>query len=88
MMELAEEYKKKIADWKRRNLFVKNLDEEIDEYRLEKIFEDYGEIESVRIVYSSAVYFEPSSNVPQTKKESKGAGFVCFKTSESARNAL
>merc|ERR1719361_429299 len=78
----------KIADWKRRNLFIKNLDEGIDEYRLEKIFEDYGEIESVRIVYSSAVYFEPSSNVPQTKKESKGAGFVCYKTPESARTAL
>lgn len=64
MVELASEYKNKITDWKRRNLFIKNLDEGIDEYRLEKIFEDFGEIESVRIVYSSAVYFEQSSNVP------------------------
>lgn len=88
MVELAAEYKNKITDWKRRNLFIKNLDEGIDEYRLEKIFEDFGEIESVRIVYSSAVYFEQSSNVPQTKKESKGAGFVCFKTPEAARMAM
>lgn len=34
MVELAAEYKKKIADWKRRNLFVNNLDEGIDEGRL------------------------------------------------------
>lgn len=88
MVELAAEYKKKIADWKRRNLFVKNLDEGIDEERLKKLFEDFGEIESTRIVYTSAVYFEPDSNLPQTKKESKGAGFVCFKTGESARIAL
>lgn len=88
MVELAAEYKKKIADWKRRNLFVNNLDETIDEARLKMLFEDHGEIESVRIVYSSAVYFEPSSNVPQTKKESKGAGFVCFKTPLAARTAL
>lgn len=88
MVELAAEYKKKISDWKRRNLFVKDLDENIDETRLEKLFEDFGEIESTRIVYTSAVYFEPQSNVPQTKKESKGAGFVCFKTPEAARIAL
>lgn len=31
MVELAAEYKKKISDWKRRNLFIKNLDENIDE---------------------------------------------------------
>jgi len=88
MVELAAEYKKKISDWKRRNLFIKNLDENIDEERLKMLFADYGEIESTRIVYSSAVYFEPQSNVPQTKKESKGAGFVCFKTPEAARIAL
>ncbi len=82
MVELAAQYKKKIIDWKQRNLFVRNLHDEINEERLKMIFADFGDVESVRINYNNAVYFESSSSIPQTKKESKGSGFICFKSNE------
>jgi polyadenylate-binding protein len=58
------------------NLYVKNFPiPNFDENNLMRIFSKYGEITSVKIV-------RDENNQP------KGFGFVCFKTSESARAAL
>jgi RNA recognition motif-containing protein len=47
-----------VADWKRRNLFIGGMPQEIDEHMLRTIFAEFGEIESVHINYSQRVYFE------------------------------
>jgi polyadenylate-binding protein len=57
------------------NLYVKNLPDHVTSEKLYELFKKFGDI-------SSAVVM----TTPQ--KQSKGFGFVCFKTEEGARKAL
>ncbi|KAL0237130.1 hypothetical protein PCE1_000527 [Barthelona sp. PCE] len=59
-----------------RNLYVKNLSEDIDEAKLIEIFKEYGEIESVHIMRERE---EP--------RKPRGFGFVCFVEKEDAETA-
>lgn len=59
------------------NLYVKNLDEDVDDEILRREFEPYGEITSAKVMYEDG---------PGGK--SKGFGFVCFTTQEEATKAL
>ncbi|VDL26462.1 unnamed protein product [Hymenolepis diminuta] len=57
------------------NLYVKNLDDTIDDARLKETFSKYGNITSAKVV------LDQSGN-------SKGFGFVCFSTPEEAKKAI
>jgi len=57
------------------NLYVKNLEDEIDEERLKKEFSAFGTIRSHKIMLDE-------------KNNSKGFGFVCYTTPEEAQRAI
>lgn len=57
------------------NLYVKNLDDSVDEEKLRKPFSEFGSITSVKIMTDD-------------KGHSKGFGFVCFQKPEEATKAL
>lgn len=56
------------------NLYVKNLDDNIDDERLRKEFSQFGTITSARVMYEGG--------------RSKGFGFVCFSSPEEATKAV
>eukprot|EP00298_Acanthocystis_sp_HF-20_P005361 c15556_g1_i1.p1 GENE.c15556_g1_i1~~c15556_g1_i1.p1 ORF type:complete len:582 (-),score=184.63 c15556_g1_i1:161-1906(-) len=58
------------------NLYVKNLDDDVDDERLREMFSEYGQITSV------VVMRDPRNQV------SRGFGFVCFATEADAEKAL
>ncbi|HRU62752.1 MAG TPA: RNA-binding protein [Bacteroidia bacterium] len=57
-------------------LFVKNIEESVNEALLEAIFKQFGEIVSTKIVYDKITW------------ESRGFGFVEFKKSQDAMKAM
>jgi len=57
------------------NLYIKNLDDDMDDTKLRGIFDQFGTITSARVM-----------NDP--KGGSKGFGFVCFSTPEEATKAV
>lgn len=56
------------------NLYIKNLSDEVDDAKLRSDFAKYGEITSAKVMYKNG--------------QSRGFGFVCFATSESATRAV
>jgi len=67
--------KKKINEYLGRNLYVKNLEDNVTEDLLKSEFEAFGKVTSVLI--------ERNEN-----GSSKGFGYVCFATKEEAANAI
>jgi len=57
------------------NLYIKNLEDEIDEERLKKEFSSFGGIRSAKIMMDD-------------KGNSKGFGFICYSLPEEAQNAI
>jgi len=57
------------------NLYVKNLDDEIDDTKLRSVFDQFGTITSAKVMND-------------TKGNSRGFGFVCFTTPEEATKAV
>ncbi|KAI7740547.1 hypothetical protein M8C21_027307, partial [Ambrosia artemisiifolia] len=57
------------------NLYVKNLDDTIDDDKLKKLFSEYGTITSCKVM------LDPNGN-------SRGSGFVAFSTPEEASQAI
>jgi len=57
------------------NLYIKNLEDEIDEERLKKEFSSFGDIRSVKIMTDE-------------KENSKGFGFICYTSPDEAQNAI
>mmetsp|Transcript_7517 Transcript_7517/g.24040 ORF Transcript_7517/g.24040 Transcript_7517/m.24040 type:complete len:641 (-) Transcript_7517:80-2002(-) len=58
------------------NLYVKNLEDTVDDDQLRKIFESCGTITSCKVMRD------------EKTGSSKGFGFVCFSTAEEATNAV
>ena len=77
--ELKRRYEEKrnerVQAYEGKNLYMKNLPEDIDDEKLREIFQEHGNITSVKVMRDD-------------KKKSKGFGFVCFSTSEEAHNAV
>jgi len=57
------------------NLYIKNLDDDIDDSKLRGIFDQFGTITSAKVM-------------SDPKSQSKGFGFVCFSTPEEATKAV
>jgi len=57
------------------NLYIKNLEDEINEERLKKEFSAFGAIKSARIMVDD-------------KENSRGFGFVCYTTPDEAQRAI
>jgi len=57
------------------NLYIKNIEDEIDEERLSKEFSSFGVIRSAKIMRDDKGY-------------SRGFGFICYSTPEEAQNAI
>lgn len=68
---------RKMHEYSGSNLYVKNLDDTIDDNQLKAAFEKFGEITSAKVMLDD-------SSPPL----SKGFGFVCFKDAESANKAI
>jgi polyadenylate-binding protein len=83
---LFEQYKRRQEEWKKRNLFISNLDVLIDEVKLQNLFGDYGAIESVKILKSENIRIN-SSEAPIRERLSSGVAFVCFVRAEDAERA-
>eukprot|EP01048_Picozoa_sp_COSAG05_P015087 COSAG05_NODE_1777_length_4100_cov_290.731317_2_plen_656_part_00 len=69
------------------NLFVKNLDEEIDDEALRKEFSAFGTITSAKVMTEKKQMPNPEGGTVE-KEVSKGFGFVCFSTPEEATKAV
>ncbi|CAN6201242.1 unnamed protein product [Urochloa humidicola] len=57
------------------NLYLKNLDDSINDEKLKNLFEDFGEITSCKVMMDS-------------RGRSKGSGFVSFTTAEASHSAI
>jgi polyadenylate-binding protein len=84
--KILVEYKKRVEDWKRRNLFIKGFPTTLTETQLREICAEYGKIESVKILKTENIVIQ--NNVTRPEFVSKGCGFVCFITHESAAAAF
>jgi len=65
----------KISKYQGINLYIKNIEDELDEERLRKEFAAFGSIKSCKVMVDE-------------KTSSKGFGFVCFSTPEEAQRAI
>lgn len=71
------------------NLVVKNIPKEITETQLFEIFRKFGDISSARLLYDEGGFKEIKNKEGEVIDkefvyESKGCGFVLFKSSEDA----
>jgi polyadenylate-binding protein len=67
--------REKVEKFKNLNLYVKNLDEDVDEAKLRDLFAPFGEVSSCVIMKDD-------------KGTSRGFGFVCFANPDEAGKAL
>ncbi|ONM20733.1 Polyadenylate-binding protein 2 [Zea mays] len=78
-MELKEKFEKNVQEvaekFQNTNLYLKNLEENIDDEKLRELFAEYGNITSCKVMRDS-------------NGVSRGSGFVAFKSAEDANRAL
>ena len=77
--ELRKSYEQakmeKLSKFQGTNLYIKNLDDEVDDERLKTEFESFGSITSAKVMRDD-------------KGTSKGFGFVCFSSPDEATKAV
>jgi len=72
--ELRKQFEQRKLKFQDSNLYIKNLDDQIDDQKLHEMFSQYGKIISSKVM-------KDENNL------SKGFGFVCFSTPEEAQKA-
>jgi RNA recognition motif-containing protein len=72
---------------RQRNLYISKLQTEIDEEKLHKLFRDFGEICSVKVLKSEITKHDAEGN-KYFEQRSRGSGFVCFQQPEDAERAF
>jgi polyadenylate-binding protein len=73
--ELRKRREESANKYQGQNLYIKNIDDTVDEEKLRKAFAEFGTITSVKIMTND-------------KGASKGFGFVCYSKREEAQAAL
>ncbi|KAF9196895.1 Protein phosphatase PP2A regulatory subunit B [Haplosporangium sp. Z 27] len=85
--ELKKQYEQqkleKLSKYQGVNLYVKNLDDDIDDERLRQEFSVYGVITSAKVMRDEKVGEGEEGQGP-----SKGFGFVCFSSPDEATKAV
>eukprot|EP01091_Cochliopodium_minus_P000118 TRINITY_DN10150_c0_g1_i1.p1 TRINITY_DN10150_c0_g1~~TRINITY_DN10150_c0_g1_i1.p1 ORF type:complete len:565 (-),score=187.89 TRINITY_DN10150_c0_g1_i1:274-1935(-) len=74
LSQLRKQFEERKLKFQDSNLYIKNLDDQIDDKKLLELFSSYGDITSSRVM-------RDDNNV------SKGFGFVCFASPEDAQKA-
>ncbi|KAF8931285.1 hypothetical protein EDD21DRAFT_69055 [Dissophora ornata] len=86
--ELKKQYEQqkleKLSKYQGVNLYVKNLDDDIDDEKLRQEFSVYGVITSAKVMRDE----KPSTEGEEAKGPSKGFGFVCFSSPDEATKAV
>ncbi|KAF9573784.1 Protein phosphatase PP2A regulatory subunit B [Mortierella alpina] len=86
--ELKKQYEQqkmeKLNKYQGVNLYVKNLDDEIDDEKLRQEFSVYGVITSAKVMRDE----KPVEGEESAKGASKGFGFVCFSSPDEATKAV
>jgi polyadenylate-binding protein len=84
---LREQHLVQVEEWKRKNLYIKNLDKSIDEARLLDICRAYGNVKSLKICKMENIKYDADGNC--TKEPiSKETAYVLFDSEASANTAL
>jgi polyadenylate-binding protein len=73
--QYEEKKREKVEKYKNLNLYVKNLDEDVDDAKLRELFQPFGETTSVVVMRDD-------------KGVSRGFGFVCYTNPDDATKAL
>jgi RNA recognition motif-containing protein len=90
--EFKKNYKTTVENWKRKSVFVKYGSSkppgetstfELTEPKIIELFKECGEIESVRMIYTTNTYFD-ETNSKKTVKNPTGSAFINFVNPESA----
>jgi len=74
--QFAQKREEKLNMFQGRNLYVKNVDDEVSDEELLKIFSEHGAVANAKIMR------DPMNN------SSKGFGFVCYNSPEDAQKAI
>ncbi|KAG0317707.1 Protein phosphatase PP2A regulatory subunit B [Linnemannia gamsii] len=86
--ELKKQYEQqkmeKLSKYQGVNLYVKNLDDEVDDEKLRQEFSVYGVITSAKVMRDEKAAAEGE----EAKGASKGFGFVCFSSPDEATKAV
>ncbi|KAF9918085.1 Protein phosphatase PP2A regulatory subunit B [Lobosporangium transversale] len=86
--ELKKQYEQqkleKLSKYQGVNLYIKNLDDDIDDERLRQEFLVYGTITSAKVMRDEKI----GDNGEEIKGPSKGFGFVCFSSPDEATKAV
>lgn len=73
--ELRKQFEQRKLKYQESNLYIKNLDDQIDDNKLYELFSKYGKIISAKVMKDENNF-------------SKGFGFVCYSTPEEAQKAF
>ena len=84
---LREQYLKQIEEWKKKNLYIRNLDKSIDEEKLADICREYGPIKSLKICKMENIKYDSDGNCSK-ESISKEIAYVYFESEQSAIAAL
>lgn len=84
---LREQYLKQVEEWKKKNLYIRNLDKSIDEEKLADICREYGPIKSLKICKMENIKYDSDGNCSK-ESISKEIAYVHFEAEQSAVAAL
>ena len=83
---LTQEWKKKVEDWKKRNVFVKNLPKSIDENKMRELCSEYGGIDSIYVPRTKNIIYE-GQNMKE-ELQSRGTACISFIKPEDTNKAV